>query len=1085
MPPLKCVCDMTRVIKNKKERPEELLDEKKIYSSIIKAMKFGSGLKRPKIARLIAEEAMDKFSNKESVTAKDICKFILKELNEYGQTLTANSYERYQTVKAIQSTEYPLDNEMNSIIDGTNVVVSEENANKNADLASTGRDLRAGVWSRSYSERKLIPPHLMQAHDEGLIHIHDTDYLTDRIHNCQLINLYDMLWNGTVINGKKIERPHSFRTAATVATQISLSVANGQYGGQTMSVSHLAPFVRISYEREINKVKKEHRKRGINISDDDAKSIAYDRVCDEVKDGVQTIQFQENTFSSANGQTPFISLFLWVNEMPGYEQETAMIIKEILELRKKGMLNEQGIWVTPAFPKLLYLLDETNTEKGGKYTWLTDLAVQCVATRSNPDFISGKIMREQYEGNVFPCMGAVGGEEVIAYKIGDAMYCESFTRMWNRLSEIFEIVPQFDEANPNVMMWLKNVTIFDCNANRYVECKNIIRNVTSKWQKVTFDNGRTILCTPDHPFTLTNGETVQVDNLKYGDEIEICTRQICDGNISNMSTDNAWLLGMSLFKLEIGEELSAMFYSHNEDDTLNKMVQVVRDVYHFHTKYSKKVVDNVYYNTISINCKSLKYDLIHYFEGVGKNNRHIPNVVYQSVLPVRLAFLAGLIDGDGFITEDSMVEIHTLNKELALQIIALAQSCGMYSQFGVKTYTNKNGVVCHRNKVIFRPTQELISYIMSAKKRANYKDMPQIELPNVGKVTAIDEINETDFSYDVETETEHFTVSQVWSHNCRSFLSPWKDENGEYKFYGRWNRGVVTINLPDVALSANKDIDKFWEIFDERLELVKEALIMRHNLLKNTTVNKSPIHWKYGSIARLTAPNFNELMENGYSSISLGYIGLYEMSQAMFGKPHTDPETMPFAKEVMQKLNDKAKLWSDTIPELKGCSVYGTPSESLCYKFALKTRKRFGEMKNITDKDWFTNSYHYSVFEEVDAFTKLSVESEFQLMSKGGAVSYVEIPDLKDNLDVIWEIVRHIYNTCLYAELNLRTMDACLSCGFEGELSISDDGEWYCPNCGEKRHTFLYICKRICGYLGNTFPNKGKTMEMKKRVKHI
>lgn len=1075
---------MTIVIKSNKA--EVSLDEKKIYSSIIKAMKNGSGLNRPKLARLITEEAMERFSTKEKVHSKEIRKFILNKLNDYGQVLTAQAYERYSTIEAYQSIEYPLDTDMYSIIDGSNTEVSEENSNKNADLASTARDLRAGVWSRSYSERKLIPPHLVFAHNEGLIHFHDTDYLTDRIHNCQLINLLDMLWNGTVINGKKIERPHSFRTAATVATQISLSVANGQYGGQTISVSHLAPFVRIAFEAEKENAFKYAKKINKTITDEEATIIAKEKTLQQVKDGVQTIQFQENTFSSANGQTPFISLFLWVNELPGYEEETAMIIKEVLELRYKGMLNEQGIWVTPAFPKLLYVLDENNINEGDKYTWLTDLAVKTVSKRSNPDFISAKVMRENYEGNVFPCMGAVGGDEVVAYKIGKKMYCESFERMWERLSEIYNIVPQFDETNPNVMMWLEDVTIFDCKEERFVECKNIIRNVTRRWQKVTFDNGRTIMCTPDHPFTLTNGQTVQVDNLKYGDEISICTKQCCDGgDISNLSTDKAWLLGNTLFKFEIGDEVSASYHSHSEDEILNKVISVIRDEYSFNVKYTKKNVDNVYYNNININCKSLKYDLIHHFEGVGKNNRHIPNIIYQSNSDVRLAFLAGLIDGDGFITEDSLVELHTLNKELALQIIALAQSCGMYSQFGVKTYTNKNGVICHRNKVIFAPTPELMDFIVSSKKRACYKDVEQIKLSNVGRVTAIDEIYDDKFSYDVETETEHFCVSSIWSHNCRSFLSPWKDENGEYKFYGRWNRGVVTLNLPDVALSANKDIEKFWEILDERLELAKEALILRHNLLKNTTVNKSPIHWKYGSIARLTAPNFNELMENGYSSISLGYIGLYEMAQALFGKPHTDESVRPFAKSVMEYLNAKTKLWNDTIPELRGCSVYGTPSESLCYKFALKTRKRFGEIKNVTDKDWFTNSYHYSVFEEVDAFTKLSVESEFQLLSKGGAVSYVEIPDLQNNLPVIWEIVRHIYNTCLYAELNLRTMDACLSCGFEGELAIDDNGEWYCPKCGERHHARLYICKRICGYLGNTIPNKGKSKEMKDRVLHI
>lgn len=1072
---------------------EEPFNKDCIVKSIIRAMKTGSGVTRPRIANLIADEIEEKFSSKEKVKSSEINNQVLKKLNEYGQSLTANAYERFKTVKQYQSVDNPLDKDIYGIIDGTNEAVINENSNKNADLASTERDLIAGSFSRSYSERKLIPPHLQHAHEQGLIHIHDTDYLINHIHNCQLINLKDMLDNGTVINGKMIETPKSFLVAATVTSQISLAVANGQYGGQTFSVAHLAPYVRVSFNKWKDKIKKSREQHGVIISDEGVENLAWEMTRQEVKDGVQTIQFQENTFSSSNGQTPFVSIFMYVNEDPEYKVETAMIIEEMLNLRYKGMLNEHGVWVSPAFPKLLYVLDENNVEYDSEYGWLTKLAEKCSAKRSNPDFISAKVMREHYEGNVFPCMGAVGGEEVIIYKIGVVTYVESFTRMWKRLSEIFTIESQFDEENPNVMMWLNDVSIYDSKENRFVECKNIIRNVTTKWQRVTFDNGRSILCTLDHPFTLTNGETVQVDNLKYGDEIDICTGEIFTNDLIGPNTlglNESWLLGFALFKFDINKNVSATFSSYYDSEAFEYMKGCMKDLYKFNVltkKHSDSNKENSsYYYDIDVDCKSLKYDLIDKFEGIGKNNRHIPNVIFRSDKNVKLSFLAGLIDGDGYITADSTVEIHTLNKELALQIVALAQSCGMQSMFGVKTYTNKYGVPCRRNKVIFKPTEELVSFIKSSKKIANYsKDAKPIDLKSVGKVVAIDEVIKTDYSYDVETETEHFTVSSVWSHNCRSFLSPWKDENGNYKFYGRFNRGVVTINLPDVALSANKDIENFWGILDERLELVKEALIMRHNLLKNVSVNKSPIHWKYGSIARLKGDNFNDVLENGYSSISLGYIGLYEMSQALFGHPHTDPDYQDFAIKVMEYLEAKAKMWSDTIPELKGCSVYGTPSESLCYKFALKTRKRFGIVKNVTDKEWFTNSYHYSVFEEVDAFTKLSVESKFQLHSKGGAVSYVEVPDLQNNLEALHAVVKHIYEHVLYAEFNLRTMDFCSSCGFEGELKIDKEGKWYCPECGQTSHDKLFICKRICGYLGNTFPNRGKSLEMRDRVQHL
>lgn len=697
-------------------------DSKKIYKAITQAMKCGSGILNKRLANLIVEETVDKFSKKKEISTEEIDKFILNKLNEYGQNLTANSYERYKTIKAYQKQKDIIDEEISGIVNQTNKAVLDENSNKDGRLISTQRDLIAGTHSRSYCERVLLPTHILHAHQEGLIHIHDTDYLIhDGCFNCMLINVKDMLDKGTVINGHMIERPKSLMTAATIASQISLQISNGQHGGQTITLSHLAPYVRVSREK-IYKTEKKHHP---NASEEEILKAVEDNLRQEIASAMQTLQYQENTFSSANGQTPFVSLFLYISEDKEYEEETAMLIEEVLKQRLLGMKNEDGVYVTPAFPKLLFVLDENNVPEDSKYHYLFKLAVKCSAKRMNPDYISAKIMRQQFENEVFPCMG------------------------------------------------------------------------------------------------------------------------------------------------------------------------------------------------------------------------------------------------------------------------------------------------------------------------------------------------------------------------CRSFLSPWKDENGKYKWYGRFNRGVVTINLVDVALSSNGDEELFWNILDARLELAKEALIIKDKKLVDASPTVSPSHWMYGGIARLKKEDtITPLLRGGYSSISLGYIGVYEMCMIMTKQSHTQPKGNEFAKRVLKYLEQKTIEWRE-IPNLNGCSLYGTPSESLCYKFALKTQKRFGVIPGITDKDWFTNSYHVCVYEPIDAFKKFKLESEFQKMSKGGAVSYVEVPDMTDNLPALEEIVRYMYDTIQYAEINTRNGDYCDSCGFEGEIKQDDEGEWYCPQCGEKRRAHLHLVRRVCGYVSTTMPNHGKAMEMKNRVYHI
>ena len=712
----------------KKNGTVETFSSTKAKKSIKLAMKASSGQYFPHLINAIVAELEDYVQKQDDpIDHAKIGKFILGRLKDYGQGATASTFERYKTLKYYKQATSKIDNEIEGLINGTNEGVINENANKDARLISTQRDLIAGIESRDYAERKIMPLDVLQAHQDGIIHVHDTDYMIHKgIFNCQLINLKDMFENETCINGKKIQEPKSLQTAATVATQISLQVANGQYGGQTFSIAHLAKYVRVSYEKYKKELTEGFTKQGKEIDEEYVEFEANKLIRKEAQAAVQTIQFQENTFSSSNGQTPFVSIFMWVNEEPEYKEETALLIEEMLNLRYKGMLNEDGVWVTPAFPKLLYVLDENNVPRDSEYRYLTDLAVKCAARRMNPDFISAKIMRQNYEGNVYPCMG------------------------------------------------------------------------------------------------------------------------------------------------------------------------------------------------------------------------------------------------------------------------------------------------------------------------------------------------------------------------CRSFLSPWKDENGNYKFYGRFNRGVVTINLVDVALSARKNEEDFWRILDERLELCKKALEMRTKLQLGAPSDVSPIHWQYGSVARLKSGEpIDKYLMNGYSSISLGYIGLYEMCMAMFGKSNTDKVGHDFALKVMRHLNDKCEEWKNTDELLHGCSLYGTPSESLCYKFARKTEKRFGTIKGITDKDWFTNSYHVCVTEPIDAFEKLKFEAEFQRLSKGGAVSYIEVPNMSDNIEALSEIVDYMYDTILYAEINTRNGDVCGNCGYEGEIKTDENGKWTCPKCGCTDTRKLTVVRRTCGYIGSNFWNFGKTMEINNRVYHI
>ena len=674
--------------------------------------------------------------NKRRILVEDIQDIIEEKLMEFDKYQLAKKYITYRYTRELVRKANTTDKTIKELIEGENEYWNSENSNKNAQVVTTQRDYLAGITSTDITRRFLLPEDIVEAHDKGIIHFHDADYFAQNaLHNCELINLDDMLQNGTVINGVMIEKPHRFITAATIATQIILAVTSSSYGGATVSLTHLAPFVRLSYEKYLKK----YQERG--LSKEECEEFAMQDTRKEVEDGVQTFNYQVNSMTNTNGQAPFLSVCMYLGETEEYKDELAMVIEEFLKQRILGFKNEKGVYITPAFPKLLYVLEEDNIHEDSKYWYLTELAAKCTAKRMVPDYISEKVMKELKknelgDGECYPCMG-----------------CRSFL-------------------------------------------------------------------TPDRTMSL--------------------------GNISKAKN---------------------------------------------------------------------------YVEGKGK-------------------------------------------------------------------------------------------------------------------------------------------------------------------YYGRFNQGVVTINLPDVALSADGDMDKFWKIFDERLDLCHRALQIRHKRLSNVPSDVAPILWQHGALARLDKGEcIHELLHHGYSTISLGYAGLYECVKVMTGHSHTDNGVgKEFAVKVMQHLNDATTKWKKE--EDIDYSVYGTPIESTTYKFAKCLRERFGTIKGITDRGYITNSYHVPVFEEIDAFSKLKLESEFQKLSPGGAISYIETPNLQNNLDVIIEVIRFIYDNIMYAELNTKS-DYCQKCGYSGEILIDDDLEWYCPNCGNRDHNTLNVARRTCGYIGTNFWNKGRTQEIKERVLHI
>lgn len=716
----------------KRNGTEVVFDITKIISAITKANNADDSskeLSREQIVRIAASVEQKCSSINRASSVEEIQDMVEQKIMEQGAFKVAKRYIKYRYNRTLVRRANTTDNQILSLIECNNEEVKQENSNKNPTVNSVQRDYMAGEVSKDISKRLLLPKEIVKAHEEGIIHFHDMDYYAQHMHNCDLVNLEDMLQNGTVISGTLIEKPHSFSTACNIATQIIAQVASSQYGGQSISLAHLAPFVQVSRNKIRKDVLREVEELHGKLDEEVISNIVERRLREEIKRGVQIIQYQVVTLMTTNGQAPFVTVFMYLNEAKNATErrDLAMIIEETLRQRYEGVKNEAGVWITPAFPKLIYVLEEDNIEKGSEYYYLTEFAAKCTAKRLVPDYISEKKMKELKEGNCFPVMG------------------------------------------------------------------------------------------------------------------------------------------------------------------------------------------------------------------------------------------------------------------------------------------------------------------------------------------------------------------------CRSCLSPWKDENGNYKFYGRFNQGVVTINLVDVALSSGGDVDKFWDIFDKRLELCYDALMCRHERLKGTLSDAAPILWQYGAISRLKKGEpIDKLLYGGYSSISLGYAGLCECVRYMTGKSHTDPSATPFAIKIMEHMNEACERWKKETNI--GFGIYGTPLESTTYRFAKCLQKRFGIIEGVTDRNYITNSYHVHVTEDIDAFTKLSFESKFQALSTGGAISYIEVPNMQQNIEAVLDVIKFIYDNIMYAELNTKS-DYCQVCGFDGEIQIvtDEDGKlvWECPHCHNRDQSKMNVARRTCGYIGTQYWNQGRTQEIKDRVMHL
>ena len=1066
----------------KRNGDKMVFDKLKVKNAVLKAFTEIDGEinkyakeKAADIANIVSKEVE---SSKRCLTVEQIQDIVVDLLMRSKRRDVAVAYIEYRYKRNLVRESNTTDETILNLIRGNDEYWKTENSNKNSNEVTVQRDYIAGATSTDISRRLLLPKDIVEAHDEGIIHFHDMDYYAQNVlSNCSLCNLEDMLQNGTVINDTMIEKPHRFVTAMTIATQIITAVTSSQYGGVSITLTHLAPFVRSSYDIRY----KEYRNRG--LSERKAKEFADKDIKKEIEDGVQTFNYQCNSMSTTNGQAPFLTVFMYLGETEEYKYELSLIIEEFLKQRIVGLKNEKGVYITPAFPKLIYVLEEDNIRDDSEYWYLTELSAKCTAKRMVPDYISEKKMKELKidstgRGNCYPCMGCVDGKSIIDYKIKGIRFVESFEHAWDRLGSLYEVAVQ--PNGQDLYINTPDVEIYDNKVNDYVKQYRIIRNTQSDWYKLNFTAGRYIDVTNNHPFEVEDKGVVLADDINIGDKVlryNVPSKYYIEGDDVCID-DKLWAKGLLICDGCYDHQVSVSL-GLDETDICERFIDTIKDKFELEPYLIEhhRGIKGDYVEVRIHESSSLAAELLHEFGALRKKDRQIPNYVFEGTRDQKMSFMAGMIDADGYINSSNntiRVQLGSTNEELAGQQLMLAMDLGLNAAVYQNRYNSKDRSKI-RYRVEFNCTKELSLYLACQKKiehfNADHKFSHNTSISSSEcEVKYIESYYEKKYSYDVTTESEHFMVNGIYSHNCRSFLTPYVDENGNPEYYGRFNIGVVTISLPDVALSSGGYMKKFWKIFEERTELCHKALRCRYERFINVTSDVAPIMWQNGALGRLKkGEHVTKLIDNQHATISLGYAGLYECVKYMTGSSHSSGEGKRFGIEIMKKLNEKTAQWRDA--ENLGYSLYGTPIESTTYKFAKCLKKRFGDdvFEKIDGKDrmYITNSYHVPVFEKIDPFDKLSIESKFQELSPGGAISYIECADMQNNIPAVLSVMQFIYDNIMYAELNTKS-DYCQKCGYDGEIKIIDeDGKltWECPNCKNHDQNTMNVARRTCGLI--------------------
>lgn len=1018
----------------------------------------------------------------DGISVEDIQDILVENIQKVSPQL-AQLYSKYRSEReALRIKNIPkLTEAIKDIVEEKVSDVTKENSNRVTNEIATKMQL---IGEEANKFLFLSDPDIkdvVSAHAKGAIHVHDTSYWGLPSTNCHLWNMDDILQNGTVINGVQINKPHSLQVASTVLSQVLSKTRKDCYGGMTVSIATLAPFVKIDHDNLV----KEYGK--LTNSKEKLEEAVNNKLLKNIKAAIQTLNYQIQTLSD----DIFVSLVLDLYEKPDYYKETKALIEEVLRQRIQGLPNEKGQYVTQAFPKLLFITyDNLFTEE----TELMKLVAESTAKRMAPDFISAKKSKGYKEGNIIPCMGCVSGKEVISYKINDEdIYTESFERAWNRLSNLFEVITQ--PTGEDYYMNLENVEIWDSTSNNFVEFKRIIQNHDRhNWVRIKTSNGRLLTCTLDHPLNVLGKGRTLVKDIKIGDEIEGAWNTY--QGLRSFDKDYMWAIGLLLCDSYYSStNITGSFAFTGEDDIIERLCNFIRSrnlipkikEWHRGTKGDYKEVQLDIENPIEERRKFVKL-IIKDFGGIKKNDRKIPSFVFNTDRETRLHFLGGIIDADGYIHDNGsthfcQVEIGSTNKELALEQLQLVNSLGLYGKI-IENHYKKSNPNSIRYQVSFLCKEDILPYITCQKKKDKFRFHKEVRKKRNFIVSDISPVEtEDEYSYDVTTSSDRFDVSGIASHNCRSFLQPWKDENGVYKIWGRGNLGVVTLNLPYIILEAKENNINWQKNLKKYFKLAMKAHRKRIHYIANSKVDVAPIIWMYGAISRAKSGTLiKDIIKNGRFSCSIGYVGLSEAVYAL-GIPYTTPEGQKRGLEILQALNDLCEKAREQSPLNIYYSIYGTPMESSVKKFA-NSIKKFPLLAHVNDRAYITNSYHVPVEYNINAFDKFDFEAPFQEYSTGGAITYCESGNLEKNLDAVLELIKDINDKMLYAEINVRHADVCHKCGYHGEIKFID-GKWTCPNCGNTDIRQMTRIRRSCGYLSSNDWNTARTDEINHRVIHI